>query len=126
MKRYREGSSQGLPNCINLVTIVRELVFASLCTVEGSKHERSWFPQLGLLTLIQFCQQWERLAMNSEDAAADRGITMAMPALLDEEKRMLEVLFVYALRAFTTCYTRNAVRIFLVLVADTFAKSVAG
>jgi hypothetical protein len=50
--------------------------------------------------------------MNSEDAAADRGRKMAMPALLDEKKRMLEVLFVYALRAFTICYTRSAVRIF--------------
>jgi hypothetical protein len=32
--------------------------------------------------------------MDSEDATADRGRKMAMPALLDETKRMLEVLFV--------------------------------
>jgi len=60
--------------------------------------------------------------MDSEDATADRGRKMAMPALLDETKRMLEVLFVYALRVVTICYTRSAVRIFIVLVADTSAK----
>ncbi len=42
--------------------------------------------------------------MDSEDATADRGRKMAMPALLDETKRMLEVLFVYALRVVAICY----------------------
>jgi len=64
--------------------------------------------------------------MDSEDATADRGRKMAMPALLDETKRILEVLFVYALRVVTICYTRSAVRIFIVVVADTSAISVWG
>lgn len=60
--------------------------------------------------------------MDSEDATAEKGRKMAMPALLDETKRMLEVLFVYTLRVVTICYTRTAVRIFIVLVAYTSAK----
>ncbi len=60
--------------------------------------------------------------MDSEDATADRGRKMAIPALLDETKRMLEVLFVYALRVVAICCTGSAVRIFIVLVAYTSAK----
>lgn len=62
--------------------------------------------------------------MNCEDAATDRGRrVVAMPALLDDTKRILDVFsFVYALNTLMTRCGQSAVRIFVALVDDTFAE----
>lgn len=65
--------------------------------------------------------------MNCEDAATDRGRrVVAMPALLDDTKRILDVFsFVYALNTLMTRCVQNAIRIFIALVGDTFAESLS-
>ena len=62
--------------------------------VFGDEHERSWLLQLGLFEFTQLCQQCGRLAMNCDEAAADRGRKVATPAFLAHDTKRMLGLFV--------------------------------